>query len=242
MKLPVCYTVERMPVIFIGEVIDGGIAALTDDPWYSDIRHARFKVIEAFRGLPPRTQTVDVTLHLLPGMCSPIPYHLGKRYLVTPAQQDGVLFDGVCFSGEDVDTAADKVRYVRDYFAGKMPANVQGRAATSRDTDPGLVDYLAMTGETKLLEGVRVTATRTRGSAEYSAVTDSNGKYFLALPGPGSYFVQALLAPYKTQPSRVISVSEHGCVIQDLAFQVDNTIAGKVLNAKDNISNTPRYR
>ncbi len=111
-----------------------------------------------------------------------------------------------------------------------MPANVHGRAAISRDTDPGFVDYLVMTGETKLLEGVRVTATR--GSAVYSAVTDTSGKYFLPLPGPGSYFVQALFAPYKTTPARDIRVSANGCVVQDFALQADNTISGKVLNAK----------
>jgi hypothetical protein len=163
-------------------------------------------------------------------MCSPIPYYRGKRYLVTPAQKDGVFFDGACFAGEDVEKAADKVGYVRDYFAGKVPANIHGRAATAGDQDPGFVDYLVSIGETKLLEGVRVTASR--GGAAYSAVSDTTGKYFLSLPGPGSYFVRALLPPYKAQPAREISVSANGCVIQDFAMSVDNTISGKVMNQK----------
>src|SRR5258708_39571009 len=109
-KVPVCSIVDQSPVIFIGEVIDGGIATLADDPRYSDAKYARFKVIEAFRGLSPETKTIDVELHLWAGMCSPIPYERGKRYLVTPARQDdGRLVDGMCFSGESVEKAAETV-------------------------------------------------------------------------------------------------------------------------------------
>lgn len=230
-KLSVCYIVDQAPVIFIGEVIDGGVASLAEDPWYSDAKHARFRVIEAFRGLSPDTKTVDVELRLWAGMCSPIPYYPGKRYLVTPSQQnDGRLVDGSCFSGEDIENAAERVRYIRDYFNGKMPANVHGRAVTARDTDAGFVDYLVRTGETKLLEGVRVTAAK--GSDVYSTVTDASGKYFLPLPGPGSYSVRALLPPFKARQPTELSVSANGCVILNFGLRVDNTISGKVVNQK----------
>ena len=218
-------------MIFIGEVIDGGVRSLADDPWHSNVRRARFRVIEAFRGLSPETKTVDVDLQALDGMCSPIPYYPGKRYLVTPTREnDGRFVDGPCFSGEDVERASEKVSYIRDYFAGKMPANVHGRAVTARDTDDGWVDYLVMTGETKLLEGVRVTAVR--GSEVYSTLTDSSGKYFLPLPGPGSYSVRALLPPFKAQQPTELSLSANGCVILNFGLRVDNTISGKVVNQK----------
>ncbi len=218
-------------MIFIGEVIDGGVASLADDPWYSDVRHARFRVIEAFRGLSPETKTVDVDLHALAGMCSPIPYYPGKRYLVTPAKQnDGRFVDGACFSGVNVERASEEIRYIRDYFNGKMPANVHGRAVTAEYTDDGFVDYLLGIGETKLLEGVRVTAVR--GSEMYSTVTDASGKYFLPLPGPGSYSVRALLAPFKSRPASELSVSPNGCAVRNFALRVDNTISGKVINDK----------
>jgi hypothetical protein len=53
MRSSVCAIVERAPVIFVGDVIDGGIASLSDDPWRSDVKHARFKVIEAFSRAAP---------------------------------------------------------------------------------------------------------------------------------------------------------------------------------------------
>jgi hypothetical protein len=228
MEVPVCYTVERAPVIFIGEVVDGGITSLADDPWFSDVRYARFKVIEAFRGLPRGTATVDVELHLWRGMCAPVPYYRGKRYLVTPAQRDGIYFDGACFSGQDVDKATDRVQYIRDYFSGKMPANIHGRIATGSDV--WLLDYLVSIGQAKLLHGARVTATK--GGAEYSTASDTMGKYFLPLPGSGSYIVRTELPPYKIQPAKVISVNANGCVIQDFALQVENSISGQVFNEK----------
>jgi hypothetical protein len=89
---------------------------------------------------------------------------------------------------------------------------------------------LVSIGETKLLEGVRVTATK--GAAAYSTVSDAGGKYFLPLPGSGSYVVRAELSPYKTQPAGEISVNAKGCVIQYFAFQVENRISRKVLNEK----------
>src|SRR5438105_1381730 len=89
--LPICERLEYSPVVFIGEVIEGGLASLADDPWRSDVKHAKFKVLEVFRGLAAGTRTVDIHLHSLKGMCAPVPYSRGKRYLVTPRERDGVL-------------------------------------------------------------------------------------------------------------------------------------------------------
>src|SRR5882762_8862730 len=96
--LTVCELISR-PIVFIGEVIEGGVESLKDDPWYSSVSHVRFKVLENFRGLPAGTRTVDIEVRLWPGMCSPNPYYPARRYLVVPAQHDGKLSDGICFSG-----------------------------------------------------------------------------------------------------------------------------------------------
>src|ERR1700733_8014103 len=129
-RLSVCDLVQQ-PTVFIGEGIDGGITSIREHPWYSSVNHARFRVLENFRGLPAGTQTVDVALSPTAGMCSPNPYYLGGKYLVVPRKIDGKFFDGGCFQGRDVETAADDVRWVRGYFGRKMPTNVHGRVAVA---------------------------------------------------------------------------------------------------------------
>ncbi len=101
--MTVCELIQQ-PTIFIGEVIDGGITSLREDPWRSDFGRVRFKVLESLRGLPRGTRTVDVRLMSPGGMCSPIPYHSGKKYLVVPNEDDGALIDGPCFSARNVVT------------------------------------------------------------------------------------------------------------------------------------------
>src|SRR5258708_20143292 len=93
--LTVCELIHR-PIVFIGEVIEGGVD-LKDDPWQSSPSHVRFKVLENFRGLPASTRTVDVEVSLWAGMCSPNPYYPGRPYLVVPGERDGKLSDGISF-------------------------------------------------------------------------------------------------------------------------------------------------
>src|ERR1017187_6664398 len=132
--------VMQQPTAFVGEVVDGGITSIREDPWNSTVDHVRFKVLESFSGLPSGTQTVDLVLRPLPGMCAPIPYRLGRRYLVAPLEDDGKLYDGPCFQGRDVETSDEEVRQVREYFAGRLPINVHGQVAAARDSS--MVSFL----------------------------------------------------------------------------------------------------
>ena len=50
-ELTVCELMIN-PTLFIGEVVDGGITSLRQDPWNTYINYARFTVLESFRGLP----------------------------------------------------------------------------------------------------------------------------------------------------------------------------------------------
>ena len=219
--LTVCELVKQ-PVIFIGQVIEGGIESLREDPWHSRATHARFKVLERFRGLPAGAETVDVQLLFIPGMCSPIPYYLGNTYLVTPRWLNGTLTDGGCTSARDVERDGADVHYLREYFAGRMPANIHGRiAATGHDSD--LVDFLLNMGEAKQLAGVQVTATHRNKT--YSALTGSDGKYFLALPGPGYYTIRASLRSY-FEAEEELSIAAHDCEVRNFALSTDNTISG----------------
>lgn len=167
-RLSACELVNS-PVVFVGEVIDGGISSLADDPWYSHADHVRFRVLERFKGIPASTKEVDIELWAIPGMCSPVPYYLGKTYLVVPSSRDGVLSDGSCFSGRDAQKYADDVRYLRDYFGNKSPTNVHGVVAAGGSSSP--IEFLLSVGDAKPLAGVHVTARQ--GGATYSTATDS---------------------------------------------------------------------
>lgn len=226
--LTICELIQQRTV-FVGEVIDGGITSIREDPWYASVYHVRFKVIENYRGLPRGTQTVDLDLLPLGGMCAPIPYHLGKRYLVAPSKRDGLFSDGPCFQGRDVEKFAELVSQVRDYFKGKMPINVQGKVAAARDSS--LVDFPLQSGEAKPLVGVTISTSREREA--YSTMTRADGRYTLAVPDSGVYEICASLGPYSSEPVQV-TVPNRGCAIQDFGLKVDNTITGAVLDEEGN--------
>lgn len=231
--LSVCELIQ-MPTVFIGEVIDGGVTSIRDDPWNSNVKHVRFRVLENFRGLPADAQAVDVELTPTAGMCAPIPYFPGRKYLVVPGKRDGKYTDGACFQGRDIETAQDEVRQVREYFAGKMSVNVQGRVAASRASD--LVDFLLDSGESKPLAGIVITATR--NGKVFSTVTDSEGRYHLPLPSAGVYRVSPESKTYALNPNPdyerplQISIPQGGCAIRNFGLMVDNTISGSVRDEK----------
>ena len=218
----VCELVQQ-PTIFIGEVIDGGVNSIRDDPWYSKANHVRFKVVESFRGVPKGTKIVDIAVTPTLGMCSPNPYFPGRTYLVVPSKWEGKLRDGLCFSGRDVVNAADTVKYVRDYFAGKSPLNVHGRVAVAPEW--ALVSYLLSVGQAKPLSGVRVWASEDGRSL--SSVTDADGRYSLTVPARGSYDIKATLSPYNPDGATV-TVGAGGCAVRDFALQSGSTVSGAV--------------
>lgn len=201
----------RQPVVFIGEVIGGGITSIQQDPWNSDVSYAKFRVIESFRGLPAGTRTVDVKLNSWKGRCSPVPYYSGKRYLVMPGTIDSELVDGPCFSGRDITDIPETITQLRDYFQGEMPVTIQGTVAATYS---------------KPLHGATVSASR--NGKVFSTQTDTRGRYQLNLPSGGDYTTTASLPPYiPTQPRRT-SVERRGCAWDDFALQIDNTISGRV--------------
>jgi hypothetical protein len=170
-------------------------------------------VLENFRGLPSDVDNVDLEIDPPFGWCSPIPYFPGRRYLVFPRRQDGRLRDGNCFQGRDIETATEDVRQVRDYFSGKLHANVYGR--------------ITMVGSGWPVPGVKVSTSR--GLRTYSASTDSDGLYELQLPAEGGYRIRADLAPYESGPKEVFFPGP-GCAVRDFGLTIDTTISGKVFD------------
>ncbi len=229
-RLTVCDLLNS-PTLFVGEVIDGGISSIHQDPWITDPKFVRFRVIESFRGLAPGTKTVDVKLEPTFGMCAAIPYFAGRRYLVVPGHRDGDYIEGGCFASREVSAMSRELATVREYFAGKMPPNIQGTVAPSRfESDHDMVDFLLDQGETHPIAGARIVASR--NGQIYSTYSDAEGRFRLNLRDGGVYQLLAMVSPFPPQLSQEVEVPDRGCTARNIALRVDNTISGHVWDAQ----------
>lgn len=213
-ELTVCELMIN-PTLFIGEVVDGGITSLRQDPWNTDINYARFTVLESFRGLPPGTKAVNVELNAWPGMCSPVPYVHGHKYLVAPSIYQGKLTDGACFQGFDLDQYPDVVRQVREFFGGRMSLNVQGNVIGP-------------------VHGPGIMVSALRGGKTYSTVTRSDGYYLLPVPEAGVYNVLPTFAPYSAK-AEAVEVPPVGCVVHYAPMTSGSSITGTVRDHKGRV-------
>ena len=214
LEVSACQLIGDASVLFVGEVIGGGVESIREDPWYSRATHFRFRVIERFRGLPAAVETFEINVMPPFGMCSPNPYFPGRRYLVAPARHDnGEFWDGPCFTGRDVERAANELRRIRAHLSGKKLTQVYGQV---------------ISGGSKPLAGVRVSTTR-RGRT-YSTVSGSDGHYVLPLPTGGGYNLVASFSRHELReaPEEVEVEQEGGCAVADISMQVDNSISGSV--------------
>jgi Carboxypeptidase regulatory-like domain len=217
-QMTVCELMQQ-PILFVGEVINGGITSIREDPWYSTAEHVRFRVLETFRGLPRGTKTVDVKLFPPNGMCAPIPYQLGGKYLVVPSLQDGALTASGCIPYRDVESQAGDVQQVRQYFQAQLPINVQGEVSVS--------------GNGKPLQHARIVASR--GGKEFSTLSNVDGKYRLDLPAEGEYTLQASLSPYQPGSKVRFTIANKGCAVEYLSLRINNSISGKVLDRSNQV-------
>src|SRR5258708_23791714 len=69
----ICSRVEQARVIFLGEVIDGGLEP-PQDAWHGTANFPKLRVVERFRGVALDTAELVVKLGFIPGMCSPFTY------------------------------------------------------------------------------------------------------------------------------------------------------------------------
>src|SRR5262245_49781092 len=65
----ICELVQEAQVVFLGEVIAGGLNP-GEDPWSGRPQFATLRIIEAYKGLPASTREIKISLSYLPGMCS----------------------------------------------------------------------------------------------------------------------------------------------------------------------------
>lgn len=222
-KPTACSLLER-EILFVGEVISGGVDSLRENPWYAKHRVVRFRVLENFRGLPQGALTADVEIVPPEGMCAPVPYFQGRRYLVSPLRVNGALFELMCYSSVELSKLGTDLDVLREYFSGKMPTHLRGRVFASRESD---VNYIE--ADRQPLPGVRVVAKS--GKSRHTAVTGADGRYRLKVPA-GDYQLNAKLASYPLWEGEAeVTVEQGGCADFDLSMGSGSTISGRVLDA-----------
>jgi len=214
----ICRIAESAPVIFTGQVVEGGLTT-ADDPWNSDVGFARFRVITVFRGLPSSTKTIDVKFFNPQGMCSPIPFFRGETYLVVPSKRGTELFEGPCGASHDVNQRPEDVGYLRKYFAGTAKPAIAGRVTAMQRAD--LVGNSF--AQAKAVIGVRITASA--NGKTYTAKTDERGNYQIPVPSNGPYQLTIEPQGYE-RVSRQADAKLEACGFENIVLQSKAVVIG----------------
>ncbi|MEZ5403138.1 MAG: carboxypeptidase-like regulatory domain-containing protein [Bryobacteraceae bacterium] len=222
-SLTVCDLIQR-DVLFIGEVIEGGVEP-QEDPWHAQSHAVTFRVVQAFRGIKPGAKTVQMDAVFLGGMCMPNPYHRGGSYLVAPVRRQGGFADGMCTASRSIHSDPGLIAAIRDHFAGR-PVGVIGHAAIAEDAES--VEYLLSAKETKAAAGATVTAER--AGQRKNTTVDPLGAFRIPALSPGTYRLTLSLDPYETVFEDV-TVPRDGCILHDSAFDSGSQISGRILDA-----------
>jgi Carboxypeptidase regulatory-like domain len=223
----ICEKVLEVPVIFLGEVIEGGLEP-GRDAWDAATSSARLRVVERFKGLPKDAKEVVVQLNFMPGMCSSVPYRKGEQTLVFAARDDeeGLLGDGPCTDSQFAKDVPDELAYVRRYFKGQTSPTIWGRIAANETAS--LVDFVLDVDKAQPMEGARVTV-EGRGKLR-SATTDRHGRYEISGLEPGDYVVRGSKDGYAGEGEFKVQVKGRGCAIQNLGLFARNSVEGRVID------------
>src|SRR5580700_1698035 len=223
----ICTRVQEVPVIFLGEVIEGGLEP-NQDAWGGSASFARLRVVDRYKGLPKDAKEVVIQLNFIPGMCAPMPYRKGEQTLVfaDDPDEDGNFGDGACTESRFAKDVPDDLAYVRRYFKGQTSPTIWGRVAANEEAS--LVDFILDTHEGQLVEGARVTV-EGRGKLR-SATTDSHGRYEISGLEPGDYVVRGAKNGYAGEGEFRVQVKGRGCAIQNLGLFAKNSVEGRVID------------
>ena len=230
--MDICERVEETPVIFLAEVIDGGLEP-EQNAWMGTARFAKLRVIEAFRGLPPNTREVTMELSFMPGMCSAMPYRKGEQTLVfVSPEANGALSDGGCTQSRFAEDAKEDIEYVRRYFRGETKTTIRGRVAANMHAS--LVDFILDQDHSEGLPVAGAEVIAEAGGRKYSARADNAGRYELTGVSSGVYALHAQLDGYTDkddprEPNEPASVAERGCAIKNLSLCSQNSLEGSVV-------------
>lgn len=229
----ICELVENAGVIFLGEVVEGGLDP-GEDAWSGRPTFARLRIIEAYKGLPLDVREVTVQLAYLRGMCSPAVYRRGERtlaFLAKPTNNES-LRDGACCGSRFEKGDSPELQYVRDHFAGRTSTTIRGLIAANNPAS--MVSYILSGEDGTAIEGAEVTAQGI--GRKFSVKSDRRGEYVLSGIPAGTYRVSAGKTGYTNkdpdEPEQLssfdVEVSARGCAIQNLGLWANNSLKGLV--------------
>ena len=225
-----CERLDSTPVVFLGEVISGGVSP-GENRWRNSAPSARVKVIEAFRGISAATREMEVKLFFIPGMCAASPYVRGKRVLVFADFEEGrrTLTEGPCTESVFDDSIPDELETVRRYFRGQMKTRIYGRVAPNVDADS--VDFALSQNYVLPLPGATVVA-EARGK-RYQEVSDATGAYSINGLPAGEYQMHAQMDSYEDRDGTVtVRVKKGGCALANFALGTKNSVEGSIMDAR----------
>ncbi len=208
----ICDRIERHPVIFLGEVVEGGLQP-GEDPWKGVAGTVRLRLRELYRGLPADTKEVSIQLMFSQGMCSGSPYRNGEQILVfTRRSAKGELSDGMCTASGSAKDYPEDLAYTRRYFAGQTTTSIRGRVVSYRAWDTPIPNArLVAQGQGR----------------EFTATTALNGHFEIPNLPAGWYTVTAHANGYSlAEPPRPFPLSARSCKELDLRLEPTNTVEG----------------
>jgi hypothetical protein len=129
-----------------------------------------------------------------------------------------------------VEHASDLIEYLRRHFKNPLKHHIRGRVGAVHRSESELVEFLLSQGEAKPLQGVKVWTFA--GGKIFSAITDARGRFELAVPGAGSYSVQADLAPYHSGKALIDVPRGGACAVKDFGLLSNSSISGRVWDGR----------
>lgn len=217
--------------MFVGTVL--GITPVQPrDGW--PMGKVRIRIDESFGGLAPGAHEVDVMTGSGNGDCG-VPFKTGDVYLVdASAEEDGVLYAGICSNTRKIDEAGAMLFSLRQRRDRRKLPSLIGQIV---QTAPDFKDSSSME-DPKPLPGTRIRLKR--GTKTYRARSDDAGVYaFYGLP-PGDYQMDADLPHGVTWSWDSDDVGESksfelhaACQQQWIQSYPSGSIEGRVLDPSD---------
>lgn len=218
--------------VFLGTVISVTDLPRTREFVFLSSRKARIRVDEAFGGLSPDVQEVEVLTGSGGGDCG-IPFKAGDVYLVeSSVGKDGLAHAGICGSTRRVDAAGVDLRILRLRRDGKQVPSLAGRVAQTDRNFDGLLGMRDLKPLANML--VRV---KSDGSV-YETQADGEGLYeFYGLPS-GKYEFAPELPPGTTlswfigsdKPLASFELHSGACQLRDIEVFASGSIQGRILD------------
>jgi len=202
-----CWTLREYPTIFVGTVLEiqpGSIGEV-----------ALFRVDEHLRGID-KTLTKAV-VEWLPGF-APMPFEVGKGYLVFPMGSGASMLDGLCCTTTQlVEQAEFELDYLRRLRDERPIPPLFGTVRLDHHSYPGYAPA----------EGLLVTAKG--GSDTFQTRTDAAGRFRFFNLGPGHYTLSPEVPGHKLDVIFDGHVIVDQCNDLDLSYYNDSSVEGRVL-------------